>query len=203
MELSKHAIGRSPYLLYIIRKSLHNCFPASYTDPDTGAGDSTAIEWNPSPQNKIVMFFTRIGGSQMMPRMFFEISQLYTEDQLRKMNAEDDEDEDDDEEDDYEPYALKILNMCSTHLSPIGLERKREFAKSALNLWVTENNKDYTIKADIYNSDIRDPAREQAVNRLLYIFTAQDGGRLLVKDATFMGDHGILYELELPEGSLN
>ena len=88
--------------------------------------------------------------------------------------------------------------MCSTHLSPIGLERKREFAKAALNMWVKYTNEDYTIKADIFNSDISDPAREQAVNRLLHIFTAQDGGRLMLKDATFIGDSGILYELELP-----
>ncbi len=177
-------VSNTPSLLYILRKSMHHCFPDMYADPDV---DTTTTPkksswfslsklslWN--PQNDIVLFFTRIGGTEMAPRLFFEVN-------IKGENT------------------LKISNLCSTHLAPLGIKKKERFVKAALNLWVGSNNNNYTIQADIYNKDPYDKDISTSIDKLLHIFTASDGGSLHIKDVDTDYKGGILYKLELPMGS--
>ncbi len=175
-------ISNTPSLLYILRKSMHHCFPDMYTDPDIDT--SKTVSWfsrrNPmslwNPQNDIVLFFTRIGGTEMSPRLFFEIEDSGTD-------------------------TLKISNLCSTHLAPLGIKKKERFVKAALNLWVGSNNNNYTIQADIYNKDPYDKDISRYTDKLLHIITASDGGSLHIEDVDTDYKGGILYKLELPKGS--
>ncbi len=177
-------IRSNEYLLYILRKSMHHCFPNTYSDPDlqesglsrgimstlastvTGRRIGGLRLWNPT--HDVALFFTRIGGREIAPRLFFEVVPQYMD-------------------------TVKIQNLCSTHLGNIGLSKKEKFVKGALNLWVSENNPQYTIQADIRTKS------EGHRDKLLHIFTSEDGAGLQVKEVVPTED-GDLYMLELPKG---
>ncbi len=184
ITVDPETIKTTDYLLYILRKSMHHCFPNTYSDPDlqetpfkTGIMTTLASTisgrrigglrlWNPT--HDVVLFFTRIGGAEVAPRLFFEVVPQYMD-------------------------TVKIQNLCSTHLGNIGLSKKEKFVKGALNLWVSENNPEYTIQADIRTKS------EGHRDKLLHIFTSEDGAGLQVKEVIPTED-GDLYMLELPKG---
>jgi hypothetical protein len=140
VTVNPEIIRESPQLLYILRKSMHHCFPSKYGNPDT---DIVETYWN--PEYDVVLFFTRMGGAQTVPRMFIEIEKVSDD-------------------------TIKVVSMCSTHLAPLGVKKKAHFVKEAINTWISEITKSYNILIEL-EGDAMDPETINHLNKMTHIFS--------------------------------
>jgi hypothetical protein len=170
VTVDPHTILESPYLLYILRRSMHHCFPSSYTNPDI----DTMNQWN--PLHPVVLFFTRIGGSETIPRMFIETE-------------------------DIDVDTIKIVSMCSTHLGPFEVKKKPHFVKAAIHTWISEVNKTNNIEAEL-TANARDWNSIDQTNKMLNILMSKNGGNMSIVNKTRENDD-ISIQLKISRGTIS